>query len=43
MLKDKKQDQAEIDHIKARSKGGSNSNGNMQVLSKEENIKKSNK
>ncbi|MBP1167976.1 RHS repeat-associated protein [Chryseobacterium sp. PvR013] len=36
-------DQAEVDHIKARSKGGSNSNRNMQVLSKEENIKKSNK
>ncbi|WP_123863380.1 HNH endonuclease family protein [Chryseobacterium rhizosphaerae] len=35
--------QAEIDHIKARSKEGSNSNRNMQVLSKEENIKKSNK
>ena len=32
--------QAEVDHIKARSKGGSNSNSNMQVLSKEENLKK---
>jgi RHS repeat-associated protein len=34
--------QAEIDHVKARSKGGSNSNSNMQVLSKEENLKKRN-
>lgn len=35
--------QAEVDHIDPRSKGGSNSNKNLQVISKEENIKKSNK
>jgi len=34
--------QAEVDHVDPKSKGGSNSNANMQVLSKEENIKKSN-
>jgi hypothetical protein len=34
--------QAEVDHIKAKSKGGSNSNSNLRVISKEENIKKSN-
>ena len=32
--------QAEVDHIKARSKGGSNSNSNLRVISKEENLKK---
>lgn len=32
--------QAEIDHIKPRSKGGSNHNYNLQVLSKYQNIKK---
>jgi RHS repeat-associated protein len=35
--------QAEIDHKTAKSKGGTNSNSNAQVLSKEENIRKSNK
>lgn len=35
--------QAELDHVKAKSKGGSNSNENLQVLSKEENLKKYNK
>ncbi|MBT9484331.1 RHS repeat-associated core domain-containing protein, partial [Sediminibacterium sp.] len=34
--------QAEVDHIKAKSKGGSNDNSNLQVLSKEENLKKRN-
>lgn len=33
--------QAEIDHIKPRSRGGTNSNSNAQVLSKKENINKS--
>ena len=31
--------QAEVDHVKARSKGGSNKSNNAQVLSKEENLK----
>jgi 5-methylcytosine-specific restriction endonuclease McrA len=35
--------QAEIDHVKAKSKGGTNSNSNAQVLSKEENLKKGNR
>jgi RHS repeat-associated protein len=35
--------QAEVDHKEARSKGGSNSNKNQRVISKEENIKKSDK
>lgn len=35
--------QAEIDHIEPRSKGGDNSSPNAQVLSKEENVKKGNK
>lgn len=34
--------QAEIDHVNAKSKGGSNSYSNAQVLSKEENLKKRN-
>ncbi|MBQ3772388.1 MAG: HNH endonuclease [Bacteroidaceae bacterium] len=33
--------QAEIDHIHPRSKGGSNDSSNAQVLSKEENLRKS--
>ncbi|WP_238567926.1 DUF6443 domain-containing protein [Flavobacterium sp. ASV13] len=35
--------QAEVDHITAKSKGGKNSYGNAQVLSKEENLKKGNR
>lgn len=35
--------QAEIDHVNPKSKGGTNSFSNAQVLSKEENLKKSNK
>jgi filamentous hemagglutinin len=35
--------QAEVDHIEPRSKGGTNENTNLQVLSKEENIKKGNR
>ena len=35
--------QAEIDHITARSKGGSNRNTNLQVLSKEQNLRKGNR
>ena len=35
--------QAEVDHIIAKSKGGTNDSSNAQVLSKEENLKKSNK
>jgi RHS repeat-associated protein len=35
--------QAEVDHVQPKSKGGSNSNSNAQVLTKEENLKKSNK
>ncbi len=35
--------QAEIDHIEPRSKGGKNTSSNAQVLSKEENIKKGDK
>ena len=35
--------QAEIDHIEPRSKGGDNSSPNAQVLSKEENVKKGDK
>jgi len=30
----------EVDHIKPKSKGGSNSNSNLRVISKEENLKK---
>jgi RHS repeat-associated protein len=32
--------QAEVDHMKAKSKGGTNSNSNAQILSKQENLKK---
>ena len=35
--------QAEIDHIKPKSRGSSNSSANAQVLSKKENLKKGNK
>ena len=43
-VKGKKADmnQAEVDHIVPKSKGGTNANGNLQILSKEENLKKSN-
>ena len=34
--------QAEVDHIVPKSKGGKNTNDNLQILSKEENLKKSN-
>ena len=44
-LKGQKADmnQAEVDHIEAKSKGGTNHTYNAQVLSKEENLRKSNK
>ena len=32
--------QAEVDHIQPKSKGGSNSNDNLRVISKEENLRK---
>jgi len=35
--------QAEIDHINPKSQGGSNDNSNLQVLSKEENLRKGNR
>ena len=35
--------QAEVDHVKARSKGGSNSNSNQRLISKEENLRKGNR
>lgn len=35
--------QAEVDHINPKSKGGSNDNSNLQVLSKEENLIKGNR
>lgn len=35
--------QAEVDHVTPRSKGGKNTSDNVQILSKEENIKKSDK
>ena len=35
--------QAEIDHVYPKSKGGTNSTSNAQVISKEENLRKSNK
>ncbi|MDR6513704.1 HNH endonuclease signature motif containing protein [Chryseobacterium camelliae] len=35
--------QAEVDHKTPKSKGGSNSNSNLRVISKEENLIKSNK
>lgn len=35
--------QAEVDHVKAKSKAGSNSNSNLRVISKEENLKKGNR
>jgi len=34
-------DQAEVDHKQSRKNGGTNSNSNQRVISKEENIKKS--
>lgn len=35
--------QAEVDHIKPKSKGGSNKNSNLRIISKEENLKKGNR
>ncbi|MBQ6286593.1 MAG: HNH endonuclease [Bacteroidales bacterium] len=35
--------QAEIDHIDPKSRGGNNKSSNAQVLSKEENLKKGNR
>lgn len=35
--------QAEVDHIIPRSKGGTNENSNLRVISKEENLKKGNR
>jgi hypothetical protein len=35
--------QAEVDHIQPKSKNGSNSNSNLRVISKEENLRKGNK
>ncbi len=35
--------QGEVDHIDPKSRGGSNSNSNLRVVSKEENLKKGNK
>lgn len=35
--------QSEVDHVKPKSKGGTNSSSNAQILSKEENLRKSNK
>jgi RHS repeat-associated protein len=35
--------QAEVDHIQPKSKGGTNNNSNLRVISKEENLKKGNK
>jgi RHS repeat-associated protein len=35
--------QAEIDHVNPKSKGGSNASSNAQILSKEENLKKGNR
>lgn len=35
--------QAEVDHIITRSKGGTNENSNLRVISKEENLKKGNR
>lgn len=35
--------QAEVDHIQPKSKGGSNSNENLRVISKEENLRKGNR
>ena len=36
-------DQAEVDHVDPRSKGGTNSNTNQRVISKKENTAKSDK
>jgi len=36
-------DQAEIDHVQPRSFWGSNSNSNLRVISKEENLRKGNR
>ena len=44
-IKGKKSDmnQAEVDHKTPKSKGGSNSNKNLRVISKDENLKKGNR
>lgn len=35
--------QAEVDHVKPKSKGGTNASSNTLILSKKENLRKSNR